>query len=178
MAIVGFTVLERFHSGAGVRWAKYMECSHLNHLKETITLDICLCPPVLKNLSDSDRPHALPDGPIDGLFSDLRWAESRVPANSDVQLLAVIRDPQAGDANHSPGSDFEFAGYDLIEDQTQISALLNCGGFEGAFKPSDLSEWGLIPEYEKARKVQGLLSSLYPEEPHADCTLYAIWRRR
>ena len=178
MAIIGFTVVERFHAGEGDRWAKYLEWSQLNHLKETITLDTCLCPPVLKKLSDSDWPHVLPEGPIYGMFSDLRWTESRVPPTPDTQLLAVIRDPQVGDVNHSPRSDFEFAGYDLIEDQTQISALLNCGGFEKAFKPSDLSECGLIREYERAREVQGLLSKLYPEEPHADCTLYAIWRRR
>lgn len=71
---------------------------------------------------------------------------------------------------------FKFYGYDLLEDFTSISALTNCGGFDKAFLPKDISEYGLIIDFKKAKVIQQLLMGKYPYEPHADCTLWAIWR--
>lgn len=46
---------------------------------------------------------------------------------------------------------FKFYGYDLLEDFTSISALTNCGGFDKAFLPKDISEYGLIIDFKKQR---------------------------
>lgn len=71
---------------------------------------------------------------------------------------------------------FPFCGFDLIEEQGTISALTNCGGFDKAFLLTDLSECGLIVEYAKAVAVQELLRAEYPDDPHAFCRVWAIWR--
>lgn len=71
---------------------------------------------------------------------------------------------------------FRFYGYDLLEDSTRISTLTNCGGFDNAFSPEDISEYGLIQEFDKAKQIQLLLVDEYPDEEHADCTIWAIRR--
>ena len=71
---------------------------------------------------------------------------------------------------------FDFCGYDLV-DEFEISALTNCGGFDNAFTYKDLNSFGLIPNYQLAKKLQADLENKYPDEEHADCLLFAIWRR-
>lgn len=70
---------------------------------------------------------------------------------------------------------FRFYGYDLIDD-VRISALTNCGGFDKAFLPQDISEYGLIKEFDKAKQIQSLLVTEYPDDAHAYCSLWAIWK--
>jgi hypothetical protein len=56
--------------------------------------------------------------------------------------------------------------------------LTNCGGFDRAFEPSDLSECGLLVDHAKAVAVRQRLRAEYPEEPHALCRIWAIWRMK
>jgi len=50
-----------------------------------------------------------------------------------------------------------------------VSALTNCGGFEGVFANADLSELGLLTDLSRAQEVQASLRVHYPDEPHAEC---------
>ncbi len=94
------------------------------------------------------------------------------------QVLAIAREPSVSDWEAVALPGFVFKGCDLI-DETQTSALTNCGGgFPEAFSPSDLNECGLIPSVTPAYEIRAALAKKYlPEEAHADCTLWAIWRR-
>ena len=65
---------------------------------------------------------------------------------------------------------------DLVERGGEISALLNCGGFDKAFAGADISEYGLLTDHAKATEVQRLLRAEYPNEHHADCDVWAIWQ--
>jgi hypothetical protein len=67
-------------------------------------------------------------------------------------------------------------GYDLIEEETQISAITNCGGFPDVFSNEELNRVGLISSFERAYEVRRLLAERHPEEPHAQCEMYALWR--
>jgi hypothetical protein len=69
-----------------------------------------------------------------------------------------------------------FVGYDLIEEQTQISALTNCGGFPETFCNDELNQYGLVTSFTRALEIQRLLPECNPEEHHARCEMYAIWR--
>lgn len=71
---------------------------------------------------------------------------------------------------------FNFVGYDLIEAQTRISALTNCGGFPDIFRNEELNHFGLIEGFDRALEIKRLLAALHPEETHAQCDMYAIWR--
>jgi hypothetical protein len=72
--------------------------------------------------------------------------------------------------------DFEFLGFDLAE-KSEISALTNCGGFDETFTYKDLNAFGLIPDFPSARRIQADLAMNNPNEEHADCLLFAIWRK-
>ncbi len=71
---------------------------------------------------------------------------------------------------------FIFCGYDLAE-EFEISALTNCSGFDETFTYVDLNLFGLIPDFLSAQKIQTDLLSKNPDEAHADCLLFAVWRR-
>ena len=72
---------------------------------------------------------------------------------------------------------FEFCGYDLAEAMSEISSLVNCGDFSATFIQSGLNKYGLVSSYSEALELRERLYLTYPDEPHADCAIYAIWRR-
>jgi len=71
---------------------------------------------------------------------------------------------------------FEFCGFDLAE-EFEISALTNCGGFDETFTYKDLNMLGLIPDFLSAKRIQTDLAINNPNEEHADCLLFAVWRK-
>jgi hypothetical protein len=65
-----------------------------------------------------------------------------------------------------------------VELQTGISALVNCGGFDKVFAPTELSDCGLLADHARALAVQKRLRAEYPDEHHADCDVGAVWQMR
>jgi hypothetical protein len=63
-----------------------------------------------------------------------------------------------------------------VDVRSSASALTNCGGFPGVFANSELSSCGLLGDLDRAREVQAKLRSAYPDEPHADCDVWAVFR--
>jgi hypothetical protein len=112
------------------------------------------------------------------LFRSLDYLLTRVTANGPLNILAVLQNPTEGDlaAVSLPG--FTFAGFDMVDVHGDVSALTNCGGFEGVFVNAELSELGLLADLARAQEVHASLRTQYPEEPHAECHIWAIWRRR
>jgi hypothetical protein len=97
-------------------------------------------------------------------------------ANRPVNVLAILDEPSADEVARFSDERFGFRGFDLVEDATGISALINCGGFDKAFLRSDLSDRGLLVDHAKARDVQTRLRIEYPESDHAQCRLWALWQ--
>ena len=76
------------------------------------------------------------------------------------------------------GRGFEFCGYDLIDPETVISAVTNCGAdFDKGIDYAKLNEYGLFSRYAEAVRAQETLLREYPEEPHADCVVIELWRK-
>ncbi len=111
-------------------------------------------------------------------FQDPDYLRQRVADIPDCQILGVIIQPTSEVRALLDSADFEFAGYDLLENWSSISALLNCGGFPDAFDNAELNSFGLLPNFERALVVQNMLKIKYPEEPHADCQIFALWFER
>lgn len=166
---IGFIALETFFPTP-----EYIEWSRLVQVEEIISLDSALCPSIIKVSSDDDFLHQQEFNY--NIFNNLDWVLSKVKDVENIQILAVLREPIEDCAIVKFNSRFRFCGYDLVEDDTIISALTNCGGFDQAFLPNDLSKYGLIDNFDKAKKVQLLLQENYPNEAHAYCTLWAIWK--
>jgi hypothetical protein len=173
---VFYTAVERFGPGCGESWRKFIEWSGLTHFREVVSLDTILCSSVFGDLTDEDWEHnAQEDYKID-LFYDFDHVLSKLPGDGRANLLALMQNPTVSEIRSFNDPRFEFRGFDLVELQTRISALVNCGGFDKAFTPMDLSDCGLITDHAKASSVRGRLRAEYPEEPHADCDVWAIWQ--
>jgi hypothetical protein len=115
-----------------------------------------------------------------GLF-DLE--ELRVYNNKDIaeQILLIMVRPDVNIIDKHLVSDidtFTFCGYDLVEMDTCISAITNCGvGFDNAVDYGNLNEYGLVPNYLDVVKTQILLRDNYPDENHAYCEVVEVWRK-
>jgi len=107
---------------------------------------------------------------------DEKIAKTQDVAN-EMQIMRVWYVPSDAISVVEKIDGFDFCGYDLV-DGLETSAFTNCGGFfDDAFTYEDLNSFGLIPNYQSARKIQVNLERKYPDEEHADCLLFAIWRR-
>jgi hypothetical protein len=171
-----FIATERFDPSDGEKWRKYFQCAKIPALKEVVSLDACLCRHLVNEFLDEDWKHIVCEDFHLNYFKDLDYLLQRVQNEKRRNLLGVYRNPDKHIPSAPSNRNFNFVGYDLIEEATQISALTNCGGFPEAFNNEELNSYGLISEFERASEVRRLLIEKYPEEAHADCEMYAIWR--
>jgi hypothetical protein len=171
-----FIATERFDPSDGKRWIDYFEWAKIPALTEIVSLDCSLCQHLVKDFTDEDWQHIVKKDFRLDYFYHLDYLLNRVRGKGRRNILGLYRNPEAHTTNAPAAGDFRFIGYDLIEEQTQISALTNCGGFHDVFDNDELNAQGLIPAFERAAEVRGLLGEEHPEEPHAQCEMYAIWR--
>jgi hypothetical protein len=171
-----FIATERFDPSDGARWANYLNFAKIPGLTEVVSLDGILCHRLVNDLTDEDWPHIVKEDFRLHYFIDLDYLIKRVEHVRRRNILGLYHNTETHIATPPGPGDFAFMGYDLIEEATQISALTNCGGFPKAFSNEELSGCGLLPEFSRACLVRSLLVERYPEEPHAKCELYAIWR--
>lgn len=171
-----FIATRRFDSSDGAKWSKYFEWAKIPRLVEAVTLDMMLCPRLIDGPEDEDWHHIVCEDFRLDYYYHLDYLLRRVEGVRRRNILGLYRNPEAHVACPPGPGDFEFCGYDLIEEQTQISALTNCGGFPHAFDNAELNRFGLIGSFDRACEVRNLLAERYPEEAHAQCEIYALWR--
>lgn len=159
-------------------WLKYIEWSKLSHLKEVVGMDSSLNEPAF--LPDFDDPETYNIGiTVETFFTycyrDIEYVIQHASAKSRFNLLAVYLNPTK-EVSSLPLAEFEFVGYELLDQNHQTSALTNCGGFDETFLPDDLNVFGLISSHAKATDIQSRLKENNPMEHHADTNVWAIWR--
>ena len=101
-----------------------------------IALDCALCPSPIKDFVDADYAHSIVEWGVAGIFDDLEYTlagAAAFPNSSRLRVVAVSRNPVLTEFDPELGNGFRFVGFDLIDEETWISSLTNCGGFEGAF---------------------------------------------
>jgi hypothetical protein len=166
--------------GQGDAWDKYIAWSGLTHLQEVVSLDGILCPTLLPDIQPDYWPHIVNEDFMLNYFLDFEFLLGKVAAYRQKNLLCVFRNPARRPAPPPNADfefpDFEFLGYDLVDVQNSVSALTNCGGFPDVFCNSELSTCGLLLDLDRALEVQRMLRSFHPDEPHADCHVWAIFR--
>src|ERR1044071_301195 len=171
-----FTATERFDQFDGQAWKKYIEWAKIPSLIEVVSLDSSLCKRVVNEFSEEDWKQVVCEDYGSFYFKGLDYLLMRVQSINRRNILGLYRNPEMHIVTAPLNRDFKFMGYDLVEDRTQISALTNCGGFPDVFDNEALNPCGLISDFEYARKVRELLAKTHPEEPHANCEMYAVWR--
>lgn len=171
-----FIATERFDPSDGDRWSTYVESAKIPNLVEVVSLDHMLCGHLICDLQDDDWKHIVNDDFRLDYFYHLDYLLARAAGMTRRNVLGLYRNPGTHIDVAPAAGPFVFMGYDLIEDQTQISAMTNCGGFPEVFSNDELNQSGLLPTFPRAREVRKLLSEVYPQEPHAKCEMYAVWR--
>ena len=145
-----FIATERFDPTDGEKWQKYFEWAKIPALKEVVDLDGCLCPNLLKEIQDEDWDHIVNADFQLRYFYHLDYLLSRVQSIRRRNILGLYRNPETH-ITQAPAKDFAFIGYDLVDEQTHISALTNCGGFPDSFSNEELNQYGLISQFERVK---------------------------
>ncbi len=171
-----YTALERFDASSP-SWSEYIQWSGLTQLREVVSLDGSLCPSAIGELTAEDWNHNVHEDFKTDLFVDLDHVFRRVDATA-VNVLALVEEPTAAEVSAFDDGRFVFCGFDLVDRRGGISALTNCGGFDDVFARAELSELGLLRGHGRANDVRDALASEHPDEPHANCAIWAIWRWR
>ena len=172
-----YTAIERFDSDNGERWVGYTRWLGRTDLTRIITLDNVLCPPVVHVESSNDWQFVAQEEFMLDFYNNLDFVLKRVAGHRPSVVLAVSRDPSADDISGFQNSDFEFAGFDVMDTQFIASALLNGHRFPGVFKVSELArESGLLMSRKRAFIIRDTLRQRYPDREDAKCHVWAVWR--
>lgn len=174
-----YTARGTFNNSDREAWKKYLVFSKLSQLTEVVSLDSMLNELVVEPdlTSADDWDFVVSDGEyFTSFFNSLDYVLAKTNSKS-FNLLQVVKEPEVACGNLVLG-EYEFIGYDLLDKSYDISALVNCGGFDNAFNISDLNHYGLIGDFTKAIDVNKRLLENNPEEYHADCNRFAIWRHK
>jgi hypothetical protein len=176
--MIAYACLERFDAG-DKGWLNYLQWLGRNDLASVVAVDGMLCPPLVRAESEADWQFTAREDFLGNyLFSDLDFLLGRAALFPRSMIVAAIREPSVADVSGFSRPDFEFVGFDVSDRDCCVSALLNCGGFPDVFSLDELSPTsGLILSHERAFEIRDRLHQLYPEEAHADCFVWALWRR-
>ncbi|MBC9913036.1 hypothetical protein ICL55_21535 [Chitinophaga varians] len=161
-------------------WSGYIQWSRLEQLTELVSLDTGLNEVLVEpdRDSDEDRKEIVLESCYEtGLFRTQEYVLRKKNGPEKFSLLAVVIEPES-DCALIHLENYEFLGYELLDQYYDTSALTNCGGFDETFLPGDLNEFGLIDHYEKAYAIRENLLKNNPGEDHADTIVIAIWRHR
>lgn len=181
--IFWYTLTNTFDKDYGEGWLKYLEWSKLSHLKELISLDGMLNEELIHPNNDNEDNYydyvIFENEFLTCFFTSLSFVLRKASSLTleRFNLLAVVKEPTEKCETISV-ENFEFVGYDLLDQSNDNSALSNCGGYDETFSPSDLNEFGLINKYENAYRIKKKLKENNPKEHHADTNVIAIWRHK
>jgi len=168
------------YSGSDMPWEKYIEWSRLTQLTELISLDGMLNELLVKpdHSNEDDWNYIITDGDYEtGFYKSRDYVLSKIDTNSKFNLIMAVKEPEA-ECSQMKIDDYDFIGYELLDEDYGISALSNCGGFDETFLPSELNQFGLISNRDNAFDIRKRLLENNPDEHHADCNVLAVWRHK
>jgi hypothetical protein len=172
-----YTAIERFDRNNGERWVGYTRWLGRTDLERIVTLDSVLCPPVVHVESSDDWQFVAQEEFMLDFFTNLEFVLRRVAGHRPSVVVATARDPSPEEVDNFPHSNFEFAGFDIVDAQFTASALLNGCNFPDAFDVSELSpESGLIKTRERAFRIRDVLRKRYPNRDKIPSHVWALWR--
>ena len=171
-----FTLRERFTSEMKERFDGYRSFSGFGHITELVTLDSVMCPDVITELRTEDWDHNVHEDFRTELFRDADYLLTRQKLDASMhQLIAALESPSATDA---VPFGFTLCGHDIMDSHFGISTLTNCGPIPQAFIPSDVNDFGLIDDREKAFAIRDTMRRLQPDDAHLGaCDVWLLARR-
>lgn len=168
-----FKVVNQFGPQWGDVWQSYLGSSRLLQVKEFCSLDGTLSESVFLPSTDEDWENCINDDFMLDMITNLKYARKIQAMNPESVIFGFIIDPKPADIEDAVG----LIGFDIIDGDCEISLVTNSDGFPGAFKPQDVSEYGLFDSYEFACGVRDKLRRQYSKDPNAEkCNVWAVYR--
>jgi hypothetical protein len=176
-----YTARAKFDKSNNESWDTYIKWSKLTHLTELVSLDQglneVLVEPDLHNDEDWDFIVLDDCRRKTDFFTSVDFVLEKMPKIELFNLLTVVVNPNQK-CDLLQIENYDFIGYDLLDQYFDTSALTNCGGFDETFLPADLNNFGLISDYERAVDINKRLLENNPIEDHADTNVIAVWRHQ
>ncbi len=171
-----YTLRERLTSINKECFDGYRAFSGFAHISELVTLDLIMCPEVIGNLRANDWQHNVHENFLTPFFRDADYLLARQPLDpANHQLIAALKCPVASD---DLPDGFARCGYDIMDSSVGNSTLTNCGPIPKAFSPSEVNNFGLIDDRERAFAIRDAMRTLLPEDPHLGaCEVWLLARR-
>jgi hypothetical protein len=174
-----YLVTERFDASRGAAWRSCVEWIDLPQLTELVSVDGTLCDHVADEIRDDDWPHLLAEDFMLHWYTDLPYLLRRCGSIEGRNMLCAFRDPERQPEPPSAPFDWVYEGCDLVDVKSGPSALTNCGGgFPLAFRGDEVTPHGLIASLDRAKEIQRALREHYPDEHHANCHVWSVFRAR
>ncbi len=178
-----YTLRAAYDSGYdedGYSWYQYKAWSGLKHLTELVSLDALLnellVEPDYNHEADWNDIHVI-DFCVTGFYATQEYVLRKAKLNGRFNLLTAVIEPEEV-CETIEITDYEFVGYDLLDQYFTISALTNCGGFDDTFLPEDLNQYGLIDDYQSAYDIKKRLWVNHPDGAHTNTYVIALWRHK
>lgn len=170
-----FTARQRFLPSQVQGWQSYIQFSGFIHITEVVTLDNILCPDLIEDITDEDWSHNVQADYRLTWFTNLTYLRQRIDWRlGQDQLLAMVEQPTCV---YDVPLNFEFCGFDILDDHDGNSVLTNCGRFPDIFRPSDVNALALLSDLEQANTVAAKIRMQFPNEPHCrNCQVWQIAR--
>lgn len=130
----------------------------------------------MTEILDEDWLHIVKADFMTSFFTDLDYLLRRCGGAQGRNLLCLFKNPVTEPLPPPGPPGFRYEGCDVVDVHGDISALTNCGGFPRAFSNAELTSHGLLASLDRAREVQRALLEHYPDEHHADCDVWSVFR--
>lgn len=178
-----YTLQERFTTNSQQNFGNYCASfdsyrasSGFHHITELVTLDSLMCPNIIGELRAEDWKYNVKEDFRTELFRNVDYLLLRQPLDaSKHQIIAALECPPA---QFVIPNGFTVCGYDIMDSSFGNSTLTNCGPIPDAFKPTDVNNFGLIDDQDKAFAIRDTMRTLYPDCPHlGDCEVWLLARR-
>ncbi len=173
-------VMDKNYHRYGKGWDEYIEWIKLPHLKEVVSLDGMLNDPIFEpDYNDSDVWNFIHSIGLrqTGFYTSQDYVLQNCKNYDHVNLLTVVISP-GQDCRYIEVDDYEFMGYELLDDWFGTSVLTNCGGFNEPILPTEINEYGLVDDYVAAYAISKRLWENNPEHGHAKTNVIAVWRHK
>ena len=162
----------------GLGWEGYRAWRNLAHLTEVVSLDCLLnknlVPYGQNNFKYSEFPVSREERGTN-FYESLNFVLMCKEPRERFNLLAIAIEPEE-DCRTIKLNDFEFVGYDLLDDWYGNSSLTNTSGFILSYTPEDLNQYALLNDFAKAYDVKKRLLEDNPGHGHEDTRVIGVWR--
>ncbi len=144
---------------------QYHDFNVFGKFKEIVTRDYLLC------VRNRTNPHSSYEMCLSSNIEDIKkfnfWKNEQV-----IKCLDISK----GEGSLDSESSFEFCGYDIVDEQDDISLITNCG-IKVDFPTTDLfTDFGLINTFENAKSFLDKYCIADKMSKQEHFIIYAIWR--